>query len=101
VNLWREWARLEVENLRGEAYVLPDSFESYAGSVLCLTPDAEPDMAGFDAPEIVTHFRKHHQAGLIVRSSRPDRVGELLDQYGGEFLQRFLDSLPPESLAPA
>ncbi len=105
VNLWREWAKLEVSNLRGEAYVLPDSYEAYAGSVLCLNQGAEPDAfldpAGFDAPEIVTRFKKHHQAGLIVRSSRPDRVRELLDQYSAEFTQRLLDSLPPESLAPA
>ena len=101
VNLWREWARLEVSNLRGETYVLPDSFEAYAGSVLCVAPDAEPDTAGFDAPEIVTRFKKHHQAGLIVRSSRPERVKELLDEYSAEFTQRFLDSLPPESLTPA
>jgi len=101
VNLWREWARLEVSNLRGETYVLPDSFEAYAGSVLCVAPDAEPDTAGFDAPEIVTRFKKHHQAGLIVRSSRPERVKELLDEYSAEFTRRFLDSLPPESLTPA
>jgi biotin carboxylase len=101
VNLWREWARLEVSNLRGEAYVLPEPFEAYAGSVLCLSPDAEPDTAGFDAPEIVSRFKKHHQAGLIVRSSRPERVGELLDEYSAEFTRRLLDSLPPESLIPA
>jgi len=98
VNLWREWARLEVENLRGEAYAVPDAFEAYAGSVVCLAPNAEPDSTGFEAAEIVTRFKKHHQAGLMVRSSRPERVGELVDEYGAEFARRLLDSLPPESL---
>ena len=50
VNLWREWARLEVASLRREAYVLPATRESYAGSVLCLAQTAEPDTAAFDAP---------------------------------------------------
>jgi len=36
VNLWREWARLEVASLRDEAYTLPPTFETYSGSVLCL-----------------------------------------------------------------
>ena len=41
VNMWREWARLEVCYLRGELYVTPASFELYAGSVLCPAETAE------------------------------------------------------------
>jgi len=95
VNLWREWARLEVANLRGEAYELPATYESYAGSVLCLAQTAEPDTAAFDAPEIVYRMKKHHHAGLIVRSESPDRVKELLEEYSNEFARRFLASMPP------
>jgi len=95
VNLWREWARLEVASLRREAYVLPATRESYAGSVLCLAQTAEPDTAAFDAPEIVYRMKKNHHAGLIVRSDRPERVKELLEEYGSEFARRFLASMPP------
>jgi len=102
VNLWREWARLEVANLRGQAYVLPEFFESYAGSVLCLAQTAEPDTDGFDAPEIAVRLKKHHHAGLIVRSANPERVKQLLEEYSAEFARRFLASLPPlERLTPA
>jgi biotin carboxylase len=95
VNLWREWARLEIAQLRGETYVLPRSFEKYAGSVLCLAKTAEPDTAGFDAAEIVVRMKKHYHAGLIVCSEKPERVRELLEQYSSEFAQRFLASMPP------
>jgi biotin carboxylase len=95
VNLWREWARIEVASLRGEKYVLPERFESYSGSVLCLAQTAEPDTSGFDAPEIVHRMKKHHHAGLIVRSDSPDRVRELLEEYSSEFARRFLASMPP------
>jgi len=95
VNLWREWARLEVAYLRGETYVPPDSFESYAGSVLCLAQTAEPDTDSFLAPEIVVRMKKHHHAGLIVRSQEPERVKQLLEEYSGEFARRFLASMPP------
>ena len=95
VNLWREWARLEVANLRNEPYILPATFESYAGSVLCLAQTAEPDTAAFDAPEIVYRMKKHHHAGMIVKSEDPERVRELLEQYSEEFAKRFLASLPP------
>ena len=95
VNLWREWARLEVANLRAEPYALPPTYESYSGSVLCLAQTAEPDTAAFDAPEIVYRMKKHHHAGLIVKSDQPSRVRELLEQYAEEFASRFLASMPP------
>jgi biotin carboxylase len=95
VNLWREWARLEVAHLRGEAYTLPPTHASYAGSVLCLAQTAEPDTADFDAPEIVYRMKKHHHAGLIVKSGDPQRVKALLERYAGEFARRFLASMPP------
>ena len=94
VNLWREWARLEVASLRGQPYTLPATYESYAGSVLCLAQTAEPDTAAFDAPEIVYRMKKHHHAGLIVKSDDPERVRELLDEYSSEFARRFLASMP-------
>jgi hypothetical protein len=101
VNLWREWARLEVADLRGEKYVLPLTFAKYAGSVLCLAKTAEPDTAGFDAPEIVLRMKKHHHAGLIVCSENPERVKNLLDRYSAEFAQRFLASMPPPDMPTA
>lgn len=95
VNLWREWARLEVSNLRLHSYSLPDFFETYAGSVLCLTQAADPGTEGFDAPEIAVHLKSRHHAGLIVRADTPRRVNELLDQFSAEFASRFFAALPP------
>ncbi len=95
VNLWREWARIEVCALRGAKYELPKIHHSYAGSVLCLAQTAEPDTAAFTAPEIVLRMKKHHHAGLIVRSDEPERVRTLLEEYSEEFARRFLASMPP------
>lgn len=95
INLWREWARIEVADLRGETYFLPSFKEKYAGSVLCLASSAEPDTSTFDAPEIVTRMKKHHHAGLIVCSDNAGRVRELTDRYSAEFAERFLASMPP------
>jgi biotin carboxylase len=94
VNLWREWARLEVAQLRREPYTLPAITESYAGSVLCLSHTAEPDTSAFDAPEIVHRMKKHHHAGLIVRSDRAERVAELLENYSARFAKMFLATMP-------
>ena len=94
VNLWREWARLEVANVRGETYGVPKPDVLYAGSVLCLARTAEPDTAMFTAPEIVLRIRKHHHAGLIVRSEDPERVRTLLDEYAEKFAQEYLATAP-------
>ena len=94
VNLWREWARIEVDNLRGSLYQPPAHYAEYAGSVLCLAQSAHPDTSAFNAPEIVHRMKKHHHAGLIVRSQEPDRVEELVDTYSAEFARLFLASMP-------
>jgi biotin carboxylase len=101
VNLWREWARLEVSSLRAEAYRAPVPGNDYSGSVLCLAQTAEPDTSSFNDPEIVLRVKKHHHAGLIVRSESPTRVQQLLENYSSEFARQFLASMPPpEGLTP-
>jgi len=95
VNLWREWAKIEVAHLRGETYKPPVAREDYAGSVLCLAKEEQPDTSAFNAPEIVYRMKKHHHAGLIVRSDKPERVAELLEEYSQAFVNQFLASMPP------
>jgi len=94
VNLWAEWARIEVSSMRGEPYTLPYTKQDYAGSVLCLAKTAEPDTSMFDAPEIVYRMKKHHHAGLIVRSPDPDRVRALLEDYSVRFARAYLAVAP-------
>ena len=102
INLWREWARLEIASLRGQPYSPPQSFSSYAGSVICLAQTADPDTSAFNAAEVYLRIKKDHHAGLIVRSVDPGRVRELLEEYSAEFARRFLATLPPmEKLTPA
>jgi biotin carboxylase len=94
VNLWREWAKIEVAHLRGEQYTSPVAREDYAGSVLCLAKEEEPDTSAFNAPEIVHRMKKHHHAGLIVRSDKPERVAQLLEEYSQAFLSQFMATMP-------
>lgn len=95
VNLWREWARVEIANLRREAYAVPRAAALYAGSVLCLASTAQPDTSAFKADEIVLRMKKDHHAGLIVRSNDPERVRMLVEEYSAGFAERFLARMPP------
>jgi biotin carboxylase len=94
IDLWAEWARIEVSNMRGIPYKLPEISEQYAGSVLCLARTEQPDTSMFTAPEIVYRMKKHHHAGLIVRSSDPTRVQTILEDYSEKFAQQFLATAP-------
>lgn len=93
-NLWREWARIEVADVRGQAYRAPQPLAFYAGSVLCLAKTAEPDTRKFFAPEIVLRLKKHHHAGLVVRSEDPERVRTLLEEFAEGFAREFLAVAP-------
>ena len=94
VNLWAEWARIEVCSMRLAAYELPYLKQDYAGSVLCLAKTAEPDTSTFDAPEIVYRMKKHHHAGLIVHSADSERVRVLLEEYSLRFAETYLAVAP-------
>jgi biotin carboxylase len=94
VNLWSEWARLEVADARGEEYRPPRHREEYAGIVISLARQEWPDTSAYDDPEIVWRLNKHHHAGLIVASPDPARVEALLDDYMRRFLDDFHASLP-------
>ncbi len=93
LNPWVEWARMVVAQMRGERYELPEQIEEYAGSLICLARQEWPDLTPFDAPEIVYRMRKHHHAGLIVRSPASERVVSLLDAYGRRFYDDFYTRL--------
>lgn len=95
VNLWREWAKIDVAEARGESYRLPAVREEYAGSVLCLAREADPDLSGFDDPEVSLRIRKDHHAGLLVRSEDAGRVKQLLESYAERFRSQFLATMPP------
>jgi biotin carboxylase len=94
LNLWAEWARIEISSLRGVPYALPERKYAYAGSVLCLARTERPDTSSFDAPEIVHRIQKHHHAGLIVQSPDPGRVASLLDEYSQRFAEMYLATAP-------
>ena len=100
VNLWAEWARIEVCSMRGVPYTLPAMRDEYAGSVLCLARMAEPDTSAFDAPEIVERLRKHHHAGMILRSPSAERIRELLAEYSQRFAEMYLAVAPVPDTAP-
>jgi biotin carboxylase len=95
LNLWAEWARIEVAQLRGQPYQLPEVRQGYAGVINCLARQEWPDLDAYGDPEIVWRMTKKNHAGLIVASPNAARVEALLNDYSARFAQDFLAVLPP------
>lgn len=95
VNLWTEWARIEVARIKGEPYRLPPLREDYAGIILSLARQDEPDTSAYTDPEIVYRVHKKHHAGLVVAAPSAERVQSLLDGYTKRFYQDFYATVPP------
>lgn len=93
VNLWAEWANLEID--RGERpYVLPPTRQEYGGVALTLARTETPDLSPYNDPEVVLRTHEPHHAGLVVRSKSAERVRELVEGYQQRFVHDFLATLP-------
>ena len=93
VNLWQEWANIELD--KGEVpYVLPKERKEYAGVALTLAKQDEPDLSTYNDPEVVFRSPEKHHAGLIIRSPKYARVKELLESYQRRFATDFMAQLP-------
>ena len=93
VNLWREWAKLEV-GAGKDPYHLPAARKDYAGVIVSLAKQEQPDTSAYDDPEIVYRVEKYHHAGFIVKSPSPSRVRDLLDSYARRFVNDFVATQP-------
>ncbi|HYL82911.1 MAG TPA: ATP-grasp domain-containing protein [Candidatus Angelobacter sp.] len=93
INLWREWARLEV-GAGKEPYQLPAARSEYAGVILSLARQEHPDTSAYTDPEIVHRVSKFHHAGFVLQSPSHERIQQLLDSYSRRFVADFLATQP-------
>jgi biotin carboxylase len=89
INLWREWARIEVAGEDG-SYMLPAVRSDYAGVILSLARQENPDTSAYNDPEVHLRIKKHHHAGLVLKSSDPHRIPALLESYARRFAEEFM-----------
>jgi biotin carboxylase len=93
INLWREWAHLEVTAGK-MPYQLPQPREDYAGVIVLPARQDEPDTSAYTDPEIVERIKKYHHAGFILKSASSERIEELLASYSQRFAVDFLAREP-------
>jgi hypothetical protein len=91
VNLWEEWAALEIRS----DYKLPETFRRYGGVVVSLARQDWPDSSPFTDPEIVYRMNMKQHIGLVLASDSPQRIEHLLADYTRRIAKDYLAVLPP------
>jgi biotin carboxylase len=95
LNLWAEWAKLEVAGGK-TGYQPPEPQQDYAALLISLARQPQPETAAYNDPEIVWRMSQDHHAGLIVKSSNQERVRQLLEAYTQRFREDFYAYEPPK-----
>jgi hypothetical protein len=95
VNMWAEWANVEVAAARNSDYHLPQLNSEYAGLLVSLARQEWPDTSSFHEPELVWRMNKRHHVGFIVKSPDRKKVGDLLKLYTERVRNEYHASAPP------
>jgi biotin carboxylase len=94
VNLWREWAKVEIAGEDG-SYTAPRPAQHAAGLLISLAKQEWANTDEFADPEIVWRMKKPWHVGMIVKSSHPARIEELLTQYSDRVQKMYTAVQPP------
>jgi hypothetical protein len=94
VNLWAEWAKIEIAVHLGKKYSLPKVRKDHAGIIVSLSRYEWPDLCSFTDSEIVWRMNKKYHFGLIIQAKSNSIISQLLESYCHRVKDEFHASLP-------
>jgi biotin carboxylase len=94
INLWGEWAQIEIAVHLGQKYTLPKIRKDHAGIIVSLSRYEYPDLSSFTDAEISWRMHKKYHIGMILQSKDDKRIRTLLDDYCEIVKNEFHASLP-------
>jgi hypothetical protein len=95
INLWAEWARIEVAGGKTD-YQVPVARKDYAGLLVSLARQEHPDTSGYTDAEIVWRMDKASHVGFIVRSDSHAVVETKLRDLTERVTREFWAYAPPK-----
>ena len=96
VNLWREWAKIEVAVLGRKEYDKPETRHDHAGIIASLSRYDYPDYDVFNDPAIAWKMVKQYHIGFIFRSESQEEVLNKLGEYSHIIADEYHAALPPK-----
>jgi biotin carboxylase len=89
LNLWREWAKIEVAQHRGP-YRMPKPEQGYSGVAICMTTIEHPDVSGYAAPGVKAKEPKPYHAAVLIKSEDACEVEAKIQHYARYLEKDFL-----------
>ena len=89
LNLWVEWARLEIAQFQGP-YRLPKTHEAYAGVAACMAPYERPDLRGYAIPGVQPLEAKPYHASVLVHGADLKEVESKLERVSERLSHDFM-----------
>lgn len=96
-NIWREWAKIEDALLRGTPYAVSPPTGYYAGLIVALIKDKEPDYSSFECEEVVKFLPIDYHVGIVYKSADASVIQDKLDSAAQKIHAEMLNILPPKS----
>ncbi|MEO8874987.1 MAG: ATP-grasp domain-containing protein [Polyangiaceae bacterium] len=95
VNLWAEWANIEIDRSDVVWTAPPTHKNDYGGLIVSLAKQEQPDLSAYTDPEIFFRVPEKNHAGLAICSRDRARVVSLIKSYEERFRHDFHMALPP------
>ncbi|MFM2392061.1 MAG: hypothetical protein RLZZ546_38 [Bacteroidota bacterium] len=94
INLWAEWAKIEIASHLKTSYKLPKVKNNHSGIIVSLSRFERPDLSSFVDSEIWWRMDKKYHFGLIFSDKSQKKIINLLDRYAEIVKNDFHASLP-------
>jgi len=87
LNLWAEWARMELDPDR---YRLPATRQRYAGVAICMTGQAASDLDRLAGPGVTVSVPKPYHVAMLVQSDAANEIAPRVGEQARKLEETFL-----------
>ncbi len=96
INLWKEWARLELSHLQGKSFKLPKPKKFVpSGLVVCLTKDEHPNPYFVASEDLYFLDASGHHLAMVVTDKKCDSLDRKMSSYTKQVESELLAIAPP------
>lgn len=96
INIWREWAKIENSLLQNVPYEIGKPTGFFAGLIIALANEKNPDTSSFECEEIFKFLPMDHHIGIVYKSADEQKIQNKLDEAGEKITRTLLNIIPPK-----
>ena len=97
INIWHEWAKIETALLRNTKYEVPKPTGFYAGLIVSLAKEKNPDITEFQCDEVYKFKDLDYHIGIVYKSDKEEIIQKKLDEATEKIIDHVLNIILPQS----